>query len=231
MALIKLTAIIDQISGKLNGTIFARNKGGNYVKGLSIPANPQTPHQQNVRNRFSYISQEWRNLTEEQRQSWREIAKVRPVRNRLGEERFLSGFQWFQKININSTLAGDGFREEPPPLVTFPYPKKMNTNLSNFPDDFLLQLEVTAGNPATCSVLIFATPVISKGIYNFHSRLKMITDTPLNNLIAPNYYNIRRLYISRYDIPLSPGRIGFAFKIISGISAMESPLLYDFVDF
>ena len=231
MALIKLTAIIDQISGKLNGTVFARNKGGNYVKGLSKPTNPQTSHQQTVRNRFSYISKEWRNLTEEQRQSWREIARVRPVKNRLGEDRFLSGFQWFQKINVNSTLAGDGFRETPPPLVRFPYPKKMNTNLSNFPHDFLLQLEVTAGNPDTCSVLIFATPIISKGIFNFHSRLKLIADTPLSNLITPNYYNILFYYVSRYHMPLSPGRIGFAFKIISGISAMESPLLYDFVDF
>lgn len=231
MALIKLTAIIDQISGKLNGTIFARNKGGNYVKRLSIPANPQTQHQQNVRNRFSYISKEWRNLTEEQRQSWREIAKVRTVRNRLGEERFLSGFQWFQKININSTLAGDGFRETPPPLVRFPFPKQMKTDLQYFPDEINIQLAVTAGNPNTCSLLIFATPVISKGIFNFRSRLKMITDTPLNSLISPSWYNIYQDYTRRFPLPSSPGRIGFAFKIISGISAMESPLLYDFVDF
>lgn len=100
-ALIKLGAFIEDISGKVGGTIFSRNKGGAYAKNRVVPLNPQSSAQNLVRSKFASLSQNWKNLDEEQRAAWNAITSEYQYVNRLGEQKTLSGKALFQKLNEN----------------------------------------------------------------------------------------------------------------------------------
>jgi len=86
--------------GKLGGTIYSQNKGGNYAKNYNTPTNPQTVKQLAVRSLFSTISTAWGLLSKAQRDTWNEQAATLPWINNVGEEYFLSGKGLFQKCNL-----------------------------------------------------------------------------------------------------------------------------------
>lgn len=105
MAKIKLN-IASAISGKLGGNIYSRNKGGAYVKQWVSPINPNTPAQSLTRQRFSDLSNDWKGLTQTQRDTWNSAAPNFPIKDRLGETIVLSGQQLYMKFNRNLQSAG-----------------------------------------------------------------------------------------------------------------------------
>jgi len=124
MALVTLGPLVGQVSGRLGATIFSHNKGGPYVRNGSIPTNPNTTYQQNIRANLANRSQEWAGLTDTQRMAWGAWAVENPVRNRLGKAVQLSGQQSYIQLNhrlqqSGSTLITDPPVEAPPvPLAT-----------------------------------------------------------------------------------------------------------------
>lgn len=100
MALIKST-ILAQISGSINGTTFAHNRGGAYARNRSLPSNPGTDRQDQVRTAMAAISQAYRDtLTEQQRMLWVNYGQNTTVLNRLGDSITLSGIAAFNRINL-----------------------------------------------------------------------------------------------------------------------------------
>ncbi len=120
MALIKLGAIVAAISGKVSGNVFSHNKGGAYVKGWTKPTNPQTVIQQSWRSVFSSISSEWRSLTNNQRSSWEASALIRPVTNRMGETKYLSGYGLYMKQNMVLATTGNASLPDAPVAQAIP---------------------------------------------------------------------------------------------------------------
>lgn len=107
MAKIKLSSVgITNISGKAGGSIYSRNRGGAYVKNFAVPTNPNTTFQQNVRSIFGGIAQAWRSLTEEQRNSFNEMAPLYTAKDVFGDGLTYTGSQLHQKLNSNLMLSG-----------------------------------------------------------------------------------------------------------------------------
>lgn len=64
-------------SGALGGSIvFSKWKGRNYVRKLSIPANPQSGLQVGMRAGMRFITQDFKNLTAGQKAAWDTLAAV-----------------------------------------------------------------------------------------------------------------------------------------------------------
>lgn len=96
MAKITYGPVVNEASGKIAGVVFSRNRGGPYAKGHSIPTQPNSPRQIAARGAFSFAARRWtETITNPQRQTWEDYASATPVIDRLGEERFLTGQQWF----------------------------------------------------------------------------------------------------------------------------------------
>jgi hypothetical protein len=114
MALIRPGAVVGQISGRVGGVVFARNRGGAYVRNGPAPVQPRTLYQTAVRNALSTASSAWDSITEEQRTAWSEWAKLNPVKNRIGESVTLQGNAAF--VQLNSRLARFGIA----PVATTP---------------------------------------------------------------------------------------------------------------
>lgn len=175
MALIKLTAIVDNISGKLNGTVFAKNKGGHYMRSKSMPSNPKTGFQNAVRARFGAIAQLWGALTEAQRDAWRAMASEFPYTNRLGDTKVLSGFALHQKLNTNLAIIGQSFVNYPPEPISPPAVVSLVTNVSLGDGEFNITAELAQGVTAVpFTAVIMATPPLRAGVDNFQNQLREI---------------------------------------------------------
>lgn len=218
MALIKLTAFLDQISGKVNGSVFARNKGGAYVRSKSNPTNPQTNLQMGVRSVFSSISQAWRNLTDAQRNAWASISDSLPYQNKLGDTRTLSGFALHQQTNLNLQTVNSPMVSAPPPVRSIGSVAEI-TSLAMTPTGTDLVGFVNGADPDD-QVVIFATPPVSPGIKNYKKYLRLLTiDTPDN---LENGLDLTAQYASTFSTPVVGQRVGFKLVIINSVSGQAS---------
>lgn len=99
--------LLAQASGSLAGTVFSHNKGGMYVRNRSIPTNPATAAQQNVRNALKQLTTGWADLTAAQRLAWSTYATNVPILNKLGAARPIPALAMYLRCN-SPRLANDG---------------------------------------------------------------------------------------------------------------------------
>lgn len=69
-----LNSQLGQLSGKLGGMIFSRNRGGDYVRAGVKGVNPQTQAQLKARNAFASVSTLFRSLSSAEKTAWQEFA-------------------------------------------------------------------------------------------------------------------------------------------------------------
>lgn len=114
MALIKFGGGVAAISGKIAGTVFARNKAGAYARNWAKPVNPVTPSQAEVRALFQTASAGWNALSSSERDSWNSAASSLERINRFGETYKPSGRQYFMEIMNSLGQAGQATFTDPP---------------------------------------------------------------------------------------------------------------------
>ena len=114
MALVKFGGGVVQMSGSIAGDTFARNRYGNYVRARTKPTNPNTARQVAVRSAMAFLTDRWaQTLTIVQRTAWNLYGSSVTMKNRLGENTFLTGFNHYIRSNMirkqtTSTLIDDG---------------------------------------------------------------------------------------------------------------------------
>lgn len=96
MARISFSALVEEIIGKLAGSVFQDSYGGLQVRTRVSPRNPQSKYQQLRRGEFAFLSASWRNLTAIQRQTFIDAASTPPAALNL-----------FLQSNINLTLVNE----------------------------------------------------------------------------------------------------------------------------
>lgn len=65
---------LGELSGKMGGIVFSRNKAGAYIRQYVIPPDPNTLAQQNARASFGSAAASWHNLTNAQKMQWQSFA-------------------------------------------------------------------------------------------------------------------------------------------------------------
>ena len=70
MARVSFSALVEEIVGKLAGSVFQYSYGGYQIHSKGKPRNPQTTYQQLRRGDFGFLSGSWRDLTPTQRQTF-----------------------------------------------------------------------------------------------------------------------------------------------------------------
>ena len=164
------------MSGKMAGNVYARNKGGAYVRNWVKPTNPATTKQQNQRNTLSLKSAAWRGLTDEQRDSWKSWADDNPVLDRLGSSIVLTGAQAYTKININRDNASDAATQSTTPSAPTFAANILDTTdtiTASLASDNLL-VPLGAGAAENDIVFMFASKPVSAGVTNTNSQLRLV---------------------------------------------------------
>jgi hypothetical protein len=171
MATIKTGQVVAEIRGKLNGSVFSRNKGGAYVRQFVKPTNPDSTKQAETRGVFGTLMSDWRALTQAQRDSWTAAADNYPVQNKVGDTIKYSGAQLFCRCNMALLSAGQAKADtipntppahsqgsaalEPPPWET----------LSQSIDVANLQIDVPSGALlADELIVVYASSLVSPGV-------------------------------------------------------------------
>ena len=108
MALFK-SALTTQTSGSVDGCTFSHNRGGRYMRARTIPTDPKTANQMDMRSVLSLVSGVWSGtLTQAQRDAWNVYASNVTVTNALGDQIQISGANMFMRGNIPRKQAGIG---------------------------------------------------------------------------------------------------------------------------
>lgn len=121
MTLIKFNQIA-QASGKINGTIYARNASGQYMKSLQRPINPSTMLQSTQRQLLSILTKRWSIITQLQRDGWNDLATTLVKYNRVSNLISRSGFNVYIEFNSNYRMIGEtAYLDDAPTPPAFSY--------------------------------------------------------------------------------------------------------------
>jgi hypothetical protein len=173
MAKVKFSALISEMRNKLNGSVFARNRGGAYLRTKVTPTNPQTAAQVAARSLLTTFSQMWRTLTPEQHLAWNAVVDQWSTTDVFGDVVNPSGSALFIRLNINISLAGGTVVNTPPT----PTGAVAISELSIVADSSSSLFTVTfapAAVPADTAMYVEATPMLSPGISNANSKFRKI---------------------------------------------------------
>lgn len=173
MAKVKFSALISEMRNKLNGSVFSRNRGGAYLRNKVTPLNPQTSSQVAARSLLTFFSQNWRALTQAQRDAWSGAVASWSTTDVFGDTVNPTGATLYIRLNCNISIAGGS------PIVLPPAPlgAAALTDLSIVADESSNTLAVTFAAtpvPADHALVLEATGNLSAGINNANSSFRTI---------------------------------------------------------
>lgn len=105
MAIVTHGSIAGQVSGRIGGVVYTRNRGGSVARNGVIPTNKRAIAQQHSRATLAQLARHWRRLTAAQRRAWASWAEQNPTTNRLGRAIRTTGAQAFTSISFIRALA------------------------------------------------------------------------------------------------------------------------------
>lgn len=121
MAIFLPGPIVGEIRGSEGGTVFSRNRFGQYTRQRSVPVNPNTGRQTIARARLGGAAGFWSlALTGVQRIGWDLFGDNVSWLNALGQPVSLPGFQHFVRMFTAFVQAGIPPVFEPPTAFTLP---------------------------------------------------------------------------------------------------------------
>jgi hypothetical protein len=176
MPQIKFSALVTDMKGKANGSVFSSNKQGSYFRNNKWGGGRKTARWQNAKVNLAFLSNAWKNLTNEEREAWNAAAPDNPFLNKFKVEYIPSGYQLFMSWNGN--LLGANF-----PILNTPGSKRP------FPEDLTISMDMPIRPWVTSGTgLTFPTKALSSG-----GCVDSLTDCPLcfkcNPLTHECYYD------------------------------------------
>lgn len=222
MAIMIPGVAVSQVSGRVGGTIFSRNRGGAYLRNGSIPATVTTPAAQSIKSITAAMSQAWAILDEEVREQWREWATQNPVINRLGQSRTLSGHQAF--VQINARLVYAGFNVTPSPVLTAsPAPFTPGAVVFTANTSTLTVAYTPTPAPAGTAVQVYAYLANSAGVAYVKNRLALVLTTAA---AAATPADIWDAVEARFGTPQEGQTLHLGLRALDSTSGAVSSIFY-----
>jgi hypothetical protein len=111
----RIVYTIGEIFGSIGGLTFQRNRSGKIVRTRPTVGKKSTTPQQNAHIKHTQLLQEYQNLTLEQKQQWDTYAATFPKINKFGQEKTLTGQNWYESINFWRKALALPTLSTPPP--------------------------------------------------------------------------------------------------------------------
>lgn len=161
MALILPGAGVADIRGSVNGTTFARNRSGNYIRGRTVPVNPNTTLQSAVRGILAGLAVAWREeLSAVQRTAWETYAAGTNWLNALGQTIKLTGLNHYVRCNVPRMQNGTARLDTAPITPGIPATPTLWTPTGTVDDQVI-------------SIAFTFTPNVNGSYYYFYQGLPM----------------------------------------------------------
>jgi hypothetical protein len=188
-------------SGKRGTTVSVRTRYGQIQRQYVKPRDPRSPAQMSIRSNLARISARWRTLTDEQRSAWTAAGRDVETQRRLGRSTYLTGCQFFIKINCARAAIGLDQIASPPDLPVFAANPVGQLTITNNRGEVSLKLSVPS-TPAEHTIVLGAAPCSAGRSSARHFNF-------LGLLPAPNrgVSDITDLYVAKYGAPPAGMRV------------------------
>lgn len=217
MAKIKFGAMMVDASGKLGGQVFAKNRGGSYIRTKTTPLNPQTSAQMGVRGVFASISSGWSSLTEAGRQSFNNLVADYARTDVFGDTRNPSGKSLYQRLNQNLAISGQAQITACVLPSAVPFADFTEVILNYATDTVQL---TTAGDTTGSQVVVWATPPLTAGTKFVKNKLRQIAVVAGDDALVANVFDE---YVAKFGAFSNTDNIYFAVRVINA-NGQASPL-------
>jgi hypothetical protein len=206
---IKYGAGIVDGSGKLNGWVASKNRGGSYMRTKVTPLNPSTSAQQNARGILGSLSTQWSQLTENQRLSFNNAVADFSRTDIFGDIRNPSGINLFVKLNTNLINTGQPQITSAPAKeeIIFSAIDSVNMDVSGQTTTITLADELLDGS----LVLAFATPTLTNGTSFVKNRLRSIGSVE----VSATQITLTPEYVAKFGAFAIGANITVGFRVIS----------------
>ena len=223
MTLIKLSGLVSDEAGHLNGSIIQRNHAGLIMRNLKKPKNTKTIYTASMRGNWGMLQNRYNNLTLAQIYSWMEAALKITWHNKLGEPYHPTGQQLYLQSNQNIYAAGGStvdYYTNPSisPIIT-------SASLTTFnagDTSMLLNVNIT-GNTTGFKFLVYASKSLSLGINYAYKYLKLVKTVTVG---TSGDWDIYSDYIARFGRPNGNKKIFFAIRPVEVVSGNQGQKVY-----
>jgi hypothetical protein len=187
------STLLSQASGALAGAVASHNRGGMYLRARSIPTNPATDPQKNMRAALGAIVGVFQSLTDIERQSWSDYADNVLITDRLGEPRKATELNMFikcQSMRMNLFGLSEVSRTAPTTYNTGAIPVIVSLTATYYSPGLLKCVSVinTPDAPVVAvtgdRMLIFFSPPQNPSILSYKGPFLFATWTEIGNLAA-----------------------------------------------
>lgn len=191
MAKVQFGVIATDLRQKIGGVVYARNRGGAYVRTKVTPINHHTAAQNTIRANMTTISKRWGSvLTDLQRLAWTNFAQAFPTTDQFNQTLILSGLAIYVRCNQTSMATAGGFIDDPPADQNVGHPKAFGIQTLTAPNI----LDLTDWNISDAAgqyFALWATPPLSPGRNSFtpfyHRFYIQLMPPPDPLSVGPNY--------------------------------------------
>lgn len=183
MAKVNFGTIANDARGKVNGTVYSKNKFGSYTRRKVTPANPNTPSQSGVRTNFGILSRDWSStLTDAQRAAWVAYANTYPRLDVFGASIKLTGANMYISLNaVLLTITQPTSLTPPPSNVVTPVGIDANSLAAVSPGT--LSFQQTTATTTDTRIYIFGQKPLPAGRAPVMSAFRFLFTT--SNTVGP----------------------------------------------
>jgi hypothetical protein len=182
-------------AGKLGTTVNVKSRYGQILRQYVKPRDPKTPAQMTIRSNLGRVAARWRVLTDEQRSAWTAGGRDAETQRRLGRSTFLTGCQFYIKINCARAAIGLEQFTEPPDLPEFGPNPVGSLSITNSRGTVALKLSVPKA-PAEHTLVLGAAPCSAGKSSVRHFTFLGFLPEPTRGMS-----DITGLYVARYGAP------------------------------
>lgn len=119
--LVKVGGLVGNLSGSLGGITASHNRFGTYFRNRTKPTDPNSGLQQTVRSAFAFLSARWsQTLTAAQRTGWNLYGSSVVMKNKLGQDINLTGYNHYIRSNLILQQNGITLVDAPPTIFELP---------------------------------------------------------------------------------------------------------------
>lgn len=216
MAKIQFGNIVADARNSVGGVVYSRNTWGAYIRQKVSPVQPRTSRQQDTRASLTQLSKMWgTELTEEQREAWRQFGAAFPITDVFGNTVALTGIAAFQRINRVRMELGLSPLLDPPANMDVTPPDSASLDLSYTGTPPTLSIKVVfAPSPAPSGhhVEVFATKPLSAGRAFVSSDLRLVAISPAGQA-SP--FDITAAYKAKFGEPAVGSKIFVEVRFVN----------------
>jgi len=218
---IKWGSIVVNGSGKLGGHVYAKNRGGHYVRTLARASNPQTSAQQKTRSQFTVLSQGWGSLTENQRSSWNDATNQFTRTDQFGDIRQLSGKNLYLSLNKERAIIGLG------PLLVAPEPAPISICVVEnvLFDISQADINIQGSFIESAKYVVVATERVTNGTSFVKNKLRIIYvgEGSSAGTFIPGAGQIYNSYVGKFGLPVDNDKVFIGAYSVNS-SGQKSPI-------